>query len=430
MNNIIQPTILKGFRDFFPADMVKRQYVMEKVKQVFMNYGYDTIETPVIEYAETLLGKYGEEGSKLTYTFEDNGKRKVALRYDQTVPFARFIAMYNKQLPMPFKRYEISRVWRADKPAKGRYREFYQCDIDIIGTESLLAEAEIAKVVYAVFSELGFDDFKIKYNSRRLINDVLNKLEIDSDQQIKIIQILDKLDKISKSEIEEELLKTIDKTQLEKLLQLFALTGSDVDIIEQLSDYDTSEIKDFYQLCQQFGIKSDNLELDISLARGLDYYTGIVYEVVIPSFKVGSVCGGGRYDNLCSLFSKEKFSGVGVAFGFDRMVLAMEEQGKLNNLALNSKVLVTYFDNETLPASLQALEELQSLDINAEIYFEPTKLAKQFKYADKKLIPFVVICGPEEVANDQLTIKMMKTGKQKTIPNNQLSSYFNGLKKI
>lgn len=424
---MITPRILQGTRDFLPADMAKRDFVMNKIKSIFIRFGYDTIETPVIEYAETLLGKYGEEGSKLLYRFKDNGDRDIALRYDQTVPFARLVAANYQTLPMPFKRYQISRVWRADRPAKGRYREFYQCDVDIIGTQNLLAEAEIAKVVYTVFRELGFPNFVIKINSRRLLNSILTSLDISADQQPAIIRSIDKLEKIGQEGVMKELGNgPVRAENLPPLFQILSITGTNAQKIAALQNYDTSEIQTFLNLCNDFGIDEKNLQFDLSLARGLDYYTGISYEVVCPEVAIGSLCGGGRYDDLCSLFCDQKFSGVGVAFGFDRTVLAMEELGLLKDISLNSQVLVAYFDETTLSNSLKILTDLQQAGINAEIYFEPEKMGKQFKFADKKQIPFVALCGPDEMKAGTVTLKSMQSGKQKTIPQNQIVEYLKG----
>ena len=426
MKSLIAPRIPKGTRDFLPKEMAKRQFVMEKIKSVFISFGYGTIETPALEYAETLLGQYGEEDSKLTYTFKDKGGREIALRYDQTVPFARFVAAHHKTLPMPFKRYQISPVWRADKPGKGRYREFYQCDVDIIGTKSLLAEGEITKVVHRVFESLGFDGFVIKFNSRRLINSVLTLLDIPTRRQCEIIRVLDKLGRIEREGVAQELASLLSEQAIETLLDIITAQGTNEQKIGFLSQYDTKEIEDFLTICDAFGVPRERLVFDLSLARGLDYYTGIVFEAFLENVAIGAVCAGGRYDGLCSLFSQEKFSGVGVAFGFDRIMLAVEELNLFHHTKLNSRVLVTYFDESTLKNSLDILNDLQNAGISAEIYFEPEKLSKQLKYADKKEIPFVVICGPDEIQRGEATIKVMRTGKQKRIPQNQLTSYLNG----
>ncbi|HEV7423898.1 MAG TPA: histidine--tRNA ligase, partial [Candidatus Paceibacterota bacterium] len=360
----------------------------------------------------------------------DNGDRDIALRYDQTVPFARLVATNFKNLPMPFKRYQIDRVWRGDRPAKGRYREFYQCDVDIIGTQSLLAEAEIAGVIAKVFSTIGFKNFTIKFNSRRFINSVLKSLKIPSEKQSAVIRILDKLYKIDRKGVIQELAPLIKESSVNKLLDIVSISGTTEEKLKLLDTYEIKEIKEFVALARLFDISEQNLFFDPSLARGLDYYTGIIFEVFIPEVPIGALCGGGRYDDLCSLFSGKQFSGVGVAFGFDRIVVAMEELGLFKDLTLNSQVLVTYFSADTLTVSVQLLNDIQRAGINAEIYFEPVKISKQMKYADKKDIPFVVICGPEEVSKNEVTIKMMKTGKQKTIPQNQITNYFKGHNEI
>lgn len=425
-NNIIEPKILKGTRDFLPEEMARRNFVQQKIVSVFERFGYDRIDTPAIEYAETLLGKYGDEGSKQLYRFKDNGGRDVALRFDQTVPFARVVAANYTNLPIPFKRYQISKVWRADKPAKGRYREFTQCDIDIIGTKNLVSETEIAKAVYSVFKNLGFNKFTIKVNSRRLINSILDSLGVEQTKQVSVMRILDKLNKIGKEGVAKEMEEICDKKTVSNILDTMLLNGSNQDKLDRLKKYDIQEVAEFLTLCRQAQLPETFLEFDPSLARGLDYYTGIIYEVYIQNTDIGAVCAGGRYDNLCSLFTEKEFSGVGVAFGFDRIVIAMETLGLLNNVGLNSKVLVTYFDEESLVGSLKIWDELQTTGINTEMYFEPAKLQKQFAYANKKQINFVVICGPDEIAQNMITIKNMEAGKQKTIPQSQLTSYFNG----
>lgn len=427
MNQYIQPKILQGTRDFLPEEMAKREFVMNRIKSVFVNFGYDTIETPALEYAETILGKYGDQATKLVYRFKDNGGRDIALRYDQTVPFARLVAANWKNLPMPFKRYQIGRVWRADRPAKGRFREFYQCDIDIVGTKNLLAEAEVAAVIVKVFTTLGFPNFLIKFNSRRLINSVLTNLKVPKEKQASVIRVLDKLEKIGAVEVVKELSGVIPEKVAKELIGIVSVEGTTEKKLSTLEKYETAEIAEFVQLARTIGISEKNLIFEPSLARGLDYYTGIIYEVFIPEVAIGAVCAGGRYDDLLSLFSPEKFSGVGVAFGFDRIVTAMEEMKLLADVSLNARALVTYLDEKTLPTSLEVFRDIRDAGIPTEMYFEPAKLAKQMKYADKKRIPFVLICGEEESERDEVTVKMMKTGKQKTIPRNQVQNYFRGI---
>lgn len=428
MNTLITPQTLKGTRDFLPEEMAKRNYVMKIVEDTFKRFGYDTIDTPAIEYAETLLGKYGEEGSKLVYQFQDNGGRQIALRYDQTVPFARVIASNWQELPMPFKRYQISKVWRADKPAKGRYREFTQCDIDFIGTDKALADAEIAIVISQVLKNLGFKKFTIKVNDRRIINQIFRSFNVPESECEFILRTLDKLDKIGRIEVETALTTRLNPKVTKELLDLLTQRSSNNKILESLTDFNCTEFKSFLDFCEAYGM-NDVLKIDLSLARGLDYYTGVIFEAAVEEVNVGSVCGGGRYDNLCGMFSDKKFSGTGVAFGFDRLVLGMDELGLLSKVNLSAEVLIINFE-ETIKDSLKIMKELQSYDINTELYIENAKLAKQMKYADQKGIPFVIIYGSAEKEKDEVTIKIMKTGVQKTIPRIQLSSYLQGFNKV
>lgn len=423
---IIEPKILKGTREFGPNEMAKRNLVMTKIKDIFARYGYDPIETPILNSAETILGKYGDEGDRLTYNFDDNGKRRLALPYDLTVPFARYFAANWQKLALPFKRYQIQRVWRAEKPQKGRLREFYQCDVDIIGTESLLAEAEIARLITTVFTELGFENFRIMTNSRRLMNDILKSFEVPKDKAMEAIRVIDKLSKIGETAVLEELQKLgVNKAQ--ELLQVIKPEDSTQATLKKLSKYDTSEIETLLKYCKALQVPEEYLNFNPSLARGLDYYTGIIFEVEsLDNPELGSMCAGGRYDNLCGIFCKESFSGMGVAFGFERIMIAMEERGDFDDLTLNTQVLVTIFDDASTIDALQLYQLLTAAGINSEIYFEAEKLKKQFKYADKKQIPFVLIQGPEEKSVNEVTVKSMQSSKQKTIPTSQLTTYLKG----
>jgi len=416
----IKPIILKGTKDYLPKDMAKRNLVMSKIRRIFERFGYDRIETPILNSAEIILGKYGEEGDKLTYNFKDNGGRSLALPYDLTVPFARLVAANWSKLPIPFKRYQIQRVWRADKPQKGRQREFYQCDIDIIGTRSLICEAEVAKIITTVFEELGFKKFLVKLNSRRLLNSILASFGIK--EVAPVIRVIDKLAKVGKEAVV-EMLDEIGIKDAQKLMELLEPEDTNEATFNKLNDFDTGELKEFFELCDLLGVPTGKIQFDPSLARGLDYYTGISFEVYSSEAPFGALCAGGRYDDLCSMFCDKDFSGVGVAFGFSRIILALEEMGKLDDVGLTSKALVTVFDERSIPDSLAIYRELLDFGINSEVYFETAKLVKQFKYADKKEIPFVVIRGDEERERNEVTVKNMKTGKQKTIPRKQLCTY-------
>lgn len=415
MTKQIEPRILKGTRDFGPKEMAQRLHVMGIMRGVFARHGFDTIETPAIEYAETLLGKYGDEGDKLTYTFDDNGGRRIALRYDQTVPTARFVAMHWVDLAMPFKRYQIGPVWRADKPQRGRYREFYQCDIDIIGTTSSLADALVAKVIDDVFTALDVSPFVIRVNSRALLDDMLDACDVTKKDRPDVIRLIDKLDKMPVAAVVKELQEMgIAKKTIAALEKKVLSERVRHDLAALPKTKSAKAVLDVLAQAKTMGIADEHIMLDLTLARGLDYYTGVIYEVIIPDSGLGSVCGGGRYDNLTGLFSKQVFPGTGVAFGLDRIMVWLQENHKLNDLTLNSQVLIAHFP-DTLAESMVTLTALQKAGINAELYLDADKLPKQFKYADKKLIPWMILQGSDEVKKDIVMLRNMKTGEQESL---------------
>ncbi len=411
----IEPTILKGTRDFTPQEVARRSFVMRKIRAIFEKFGYAELETPILSPAETILGKYGEEGDRLTYSWTDAGERQVALPYDLTVPFARYAAANWRELPMPFKRYQIQRVWRAEKPQKGRLREFYQCDIDVIGTKSLRVEAEIARVIVDVLTELGIPDFKIKINSRRLMNQVLAKFGI-GENSAEVIRAIDKLDKTGPAPVAEEL-RRLGVEEADKLMILLSPAETQAKTLAKFGAFDTSEITETIKLAKELGVDEDYFEFDPSLARGLDYYTGIIFEVVSTAADFGTLCAGGRYDNLTELFEVnlqegQTASGMGVAFGFERILLVLEELGLLKDVKAGAKAVVAQFPGLEKEAAA-VYRELLAAGIPAEIYFEPAKLDKQLKYADKKEIPFVCLVGPEESKTGMVTLKNLETGEER-----------------
>ncbi|KKR94334.1 MAG: Histidyl-tRNA synthetase [Candidatus Roizmanbacteria bacterium GW2011_GWA1_41_13] len=396
MNKLnLQP--LKGFRDFLPAESKKRQYVINTVRQVFELFGFEPLETPTLEYEEILIGKYGQEGDLLMYRFEDNGKRRVAMRYDQTVPLSRVVAKYQNELPLPFKRYQIQPVWRAENTQKGRFREFLQCDADIVGTESPTADAEVVVCAITALKKLGFQKFRILINDRKTFSD------IDS----KAIPIIDKLAKIG-----EETVKKLLREQ-----------GQDEGILEKVRQKQMSDdLKRMVELINKLGVDSSQVVYSPTLARGLDYYTGLIFEIEIEDYTAGSVCGGGRYDNLIGMFAGKQIPAVGFAFGFDRVIEAMEDlQLFPKELSGSSaKILITVFNTELFDNMLSLSSQLRNQEIPTELYPDPTvKLDKQLKYADKKGIPFAVIVGPDEVKNNQLVIKNLKENKQEKVDQNE-----------
>lgn len=409
------PQTLKGFRDFLPEEMAIRQKVINTLKEVFELYGFLPLETPALEYAETLLGKYGDEADKLIYKFKDLGGREIGLRYDLTVPLARVIAT-NPDLPMPFKRYQIQPVWRADKPQAGRYREFLQCDADIIGTNSSLADAELIMVAIKALKLLGFKNFKA------LINDLSNpyffktSFDIPNDKLLLVFRKLDKLNKIGKDGVINELVN--DGFTPERARE----------IIENLNDQPTERIDQIFDYLDKNGVPKSQYQFLPSLTRGLDYYTSTVFEMAIDDYLGGSVAGGGRYDRLIGQFTGKDLPATGFSFGIDRLIEAGKQQGIFKNLPKTStKVLVSIFSPEYLKNSIEIANGLRTENIPTELYLDPeTKLDKQLKYADKKKIPFVIIIGPEEINNKMVTIKEMKTGEQEALPLKKLVEKLSG----
>ncbi len=392
---------LKGFRDFLPAEKRNRDYVEQKVSEVFERFGFEPLETPTLEYASLLLGKYGDEADKLVYSFSDRGEREVALRYDQTVPTARILAQYQGQLPKYFRRYQIQNVFRADKPQKGRYREFTQCDIDIFGSTSSLADSEILACSFFAYKELGFKEIALNLNDRQTLMSNLTPFTTDKVNVFSLIQTIDKLDKKTQVEVIAELVeKGLEEEQAK--LALITLQTS------QPSD----NLKAIIEGAIGLGVDEKALVFNPFLARGLDYYTGMIFEIMLPEYGGSSSGGGGRYDKLIDNLGGVDVPAVGVAFGFDRTVEAALALGLLQENSSTSQILVSVFDEELLPESLKVAGLLRKAKIKTELYPALDKLGKQFKYADQKKIPFVVIIGEEEKQDKQIVLKDMSTGQQ------------------
>lgn len=417
------PQILKGTRDYLPPQSLFRSYLIDTVKDTFEEFGFEPMDTPAIEYAETLEGKYGDEGEKLIYKFFDRGERKVALRYDLTVPLSRVIAMYPEILK-PFKRYQISPVWRADKPQKGRYREFLQCDADIVGSASSLADAEIIALTYKTLQRLGVKEFIIRINNRKILNGVASFLNLSGDDSIKLFRTLDKLEKRGKDEVTYEL-KSLGFSDdiIERLWGLLLIKAeSNINLLEDLEKRVTlpliglegiNELKEILEYLDILEISPQALTIDFSLARGLDYYTGPFFETTIRNQQIGSITGGGRYDNLIGLFShRHDIPATGTTIGLERIIALLNDQEKLTQFATSSQVLVTIFDKATLKESLSFLKELRQMGIRSEIYLGAKRLNGQLSYASSKGIPLVTILGPEEIERRSVTIKDMKKGIQ------------------
>lgn len=433
MANKITPQTLPGFRDFLPEEMKIREQVINVFKKVFASYGYEPLETPALEYAETLLGKYGEEGDKLIYQFKDPGKRRVAMKYDLSVPLARVISQYVNQLPLPFKRYQIQPVWRADKPQKGRFREFYQCDADTVGTASMIADGEFIQMCTDLFQNLGFNDFVTRINNRKLINGLVKYAGANNTQFYDIVVSIDKLEKIGLKGVENELRKRkIPQSTSKKILELIKIKETSKKLLkimqEKLSSIPEAltgikEIEQIFAYLQTSSVPEKYYCFDPSIVRGLAYYTGPVWETVILEGKVGSVTGCGRYDKLIGMFLGRDIPATGGSFGLERIVEIIKDRQMLKPQKSSTQVLVTIFSPEYLKKSIEVVTTLRFSNIvNTELYPDPeAKLDKQLKYADRKGIPYAIIIGPKEAAKNIVSLKNLRTKTQKTLPLEKLT---------
>jgi len=431
----MKPSIPKGTRDFLPEAAAKRNFIFDTLKKVFSKYAYLPVETPAMEKVETLTGKYGEEGDRLIFKILARGEKlqraidkpevsakslsEEALRYDLTVPFARMVVQYQNEINFPFKRYQIQPVWRADRPQKGRYREFYQCDVDVIGSTSLLNEIELVQIIDEGFNNLGLGDYTLKLNNRKLLLGLVQVLGIE-DQFIDFTVALDKLDKVGIAGVIKELKnKNISNFQLieiEKILNIKNDNNLDISALKEFIGSNESGLEGIHEIeyivntVQKLGIK--NCEIDITLARGLNYYTGCIFEVVHNEFN-SSICGGGRYDDLTGIFGLKDVSGVGVSFGADRIFDLMEDKGLFpKNLNQSAKILFVNFGDKEEQACLMLASKLRKEGISTEIYPDQAKMKKQFKYADDRAIPYVALVGENEINNNILTVKDLNSGTQ------------------
>jgi histidyl-tRNA synthetase len=401
-NNQLQT--LKGFRDFLPTEASLREKVRSIIRDSFKRFAFVPFETPTLEYASLLLGKYGEEADKLLYTFTDRGGRKLGLRYDQTVPTARVLANYQNELPKYLRRFQIQSVFRADKPQRGRYREFIQCDADIFGSRSPLADAEILAVFYDIFKSLGLVDIKIEYNDRQLLLDSFSEFAKERVSVLSIIQSIDKLDKLSPEEVTNELIaKGLNRQVVES-------------IFSRLNNIDKSEsLIKIEQKTIELGVPQEALVFNPKIARGLDYYTGLIFEGKIAKYGSGSLGAGGRYDNLIEELSGLDMPAVGFGLGFDRIVELIKEKKQLKSEP-SAQVLISIFDDDTCQKkALEISKNLRSADISTEIYLEKDKIGKQFKLAQDKNIPWVIIVGSEEIDKNLISLKNLDTGEQKEL---------------
>lgn len=395
---------LKGFRDFLPTEKRKRDYVLKKVVEVFERFGFEPLQTPYLEYASIILGKYGEEADKLVYSFKDRGGRQVALPYDQTVPTSRVLVQYKDKLSKYFRRYQVQSVFRADKPQKGRFREFTQCDIDIFGSRSPVADAEIIACTYFAYKNVGYPNIVIKINDRQTLIRTASPFSEKTASTLSIIRTIDKLEKVGEKGIAEELEK---KGLIEGAIKKILKNIRESKKSKSLEKITASAI--------ELGVPKESLKFDPTLARGLDYYTGMIFELGIPEYPVGSLGGGGRYDKLIGQLGGTDIPAVGIAFGFDRMVEAADQLNLIPTENIGTTVLVTVFDEKTQSSSLSVAGQLRKSKVRTEVYPALDKLDKQLKYANKKGIPFVVVIGPDEAKNNKVTLKDMDSGDQQTV---------------
>ncbi len=407
IKNTFIPQTLKGFRDFLPDKMRVRQKAIGILRKTFVSFGFEPLETPALEYAETLLNKYGEDADKLVYTFLDNGNRRVGLRYDLTVPTSRVLAQYRDKIKLPFKRYQIQPVWRAEKPQRGRYREFIQCDIDIFGSSSALADAEIAAVICESLKNLGFKEYLVRINSRQVLFSLMEKVGIkDNEQRLIVLRAIDKLDKKAEAEVREELAqKGFNKDIVNNIFKELQKAKPDDNLAEVL------------KLIEYFGVDKKFFCFDPRMVRGLDYYTGPIFETVVEKPKIGSITGGGRYDNLISQLGGPAIPATGTTIGLERICDVILELGLWNKeKGTDINFLVTVFNNDLVAESLKILQLLRENLLSVDIYIDSgISLKKQLDYAYQKGIPYALIIGPDEVEKKTITVRNIKTGEQKTL---------------
>jgi histidyl-tRNA synthetase len=450
-----KPSIPKGTRDFSPAEVAKRQYIIAIIKSNFEKFGFQPIETPSFENSETLMGKYGEEGDRLIFKILNSGDylakadaillqnkesnkltssiSEKALRYDLTVPFARYVVQHQSEIEFPFKRYQIQPVWRADRPQKGRFREFYQCDADVVGSKSLWQEVELVQLYDSVFTALGLEGVTIKINNRKILSGIAEVIGA-SDKLIDFTVALDKLDKIGEDGVKKEMIeKGISESAIEKVQPLFHFTGSISEKINQLSTLLASStegmkgVEELRFICDNvmnLGLNHAILDLDVTLARGLNYYTGAIFEVAPPkSVTMGSIGGGGRYDDLTGIFGLKDMSGVGISFGLDRIYLVIEELNLFpETVTSTSKALFINYGEKEAFYAMKAIQELRAANIKVELYPDNIKVGKQFTHADKRQISFAVIVGETEMNENKYSLKNLVSGEQVVLD-------FEGLKK-
>ncbi len=420
--SLIPPRTLKGFRDHLPESMLLREKIIGIARRIYQAYGYAPIDTPALEYEEILIGKGGAETDKQLYRFEDHGGRRVGMRFDLTVPLARFAAQHIGDLGTPLKRYQIATVWRGENTQRGRYREFVQCDFDTIGTQSIVADIETALVIHDLLLAIGFDRFTICINNRKILTGILETLDL-SDRATGILRSLDKLAKIGRERTEAEMVEACGVThkQANQILALSDLAGSNEDILDQVEKLTadsptglegTAQLRQVVSALEAAGVPNSRVRLDVSIARGLDYYTGTIYETFLDALPdIGSICSGGRYDNLAGLYTRTSLPGVGASLGLDRLLAAMEEVNMVEKASTPAEVFMVYFDAERLNDYLKLAADLRAAGLRVELYGEPKKIGQQLKYADRRGHSLAVVAGSREFESGTCQLKNLRSGK-------------------
>ncbi|MBX3444087.1 MAG: histidine--tRNA ligase [Planctomyces sp.] len=430
-DSLIKPQTLKGFRDYLPEAMIAREKLMDTARRVYRSYGFSPIDTPALEYAEVLLGKGGDESDKQLFRFTDQGDRDVALRFDLTVPFARFAAQHFAELTLPFKRYHIAPVWRGENTQRGRYREFMQCDFDTIGTDANASDIETLMVIHDLMEALGFSRFTIRVNHRQLLNGLLERLGL-LDRSVGVLRSLDKLGKIGAEAVTAEMTERVGATaeQAARVLEFAALRGPAGEVLDQVAaavagsergELGVSRLRELFAVCAASGLSEERIQLDVAIARGLDYYTGTIYETFLNDDpKIGSVCSGGRYDNLAGLFTKQPLPGVGASLGLDRLLAAMEGLNLLPTASTTADVLIVCFDGERLGDYMRLGRMLRNWGVATEVYPQARPLKKQMQYADRKGFRAAILAGAEEFAAGVWQVKDLRSATQQPVTTDEL----------
>jgi histidyl-tRNA synthetase len=427
MTQRIEPRTLKGFRDYLPEAMIPREGLIATAQRVYRSFGFSPIDTPALEYLEVLKGKGGDESDKLVYEFQDHGGRAVGMRFDLTVPLARFVAQHSAELGLPFKRYHIGSVWRGENTGRGRYREFMQCDFDTIGSKGVAADIETALVIYELMRAIGFSKFTIRLNNRMVLNGLLAKLDL-ADKSVPLLRALDKLPKIGREKVAAEMIAAAGATaeQADQVLRLAELAGTNDQILSELgplvagSELGEAGVERLRQIlagARAGGAAEEALQIDVSIARGLDYYTGAIFETFLGDLPtIGSVCSGGRYDNLAALFTNQELPGIGASLGLDRLLAAMEELKLVGKVRTPAPVLIAFFDKERLNDYLALAAAVRGAGIGVEVFPDPKKLGQQLQYADRRGFRIALIAGTRELDAGICQLKILASGQSSEVP--------------